>query len=142
MVRPYVWMQEASDVTAGKAARKRALAPGGVLTSRFMARHPVVLQIGSNIFVHAGLLPSHVDYGLERINRWATACLLQAVEKSVSQCCTLCMIGQGQCCALRQTRAPALYLLMYAFLVAEKLSIFQRQQSKADTTANWLWLST
>lgn len=36
-----------------------------------MARHPVVLQIGSNVFVHAGLLPSHVEYGLERINRYA-----------------------------------------------------------------------
>lgn len=64
-------MQEAWDLAAGKSARKRALAPGGVLTSRFMARHPVVLQIGSNVFVHAGLLPSHVEYGLERINRYA-----------------------------------------------------------------------
>ncbi|KAK9866365.1 hypothetical protein WJX84_012021 [Apatococcus fuscideae] len=57
------------QLAAAKDARKAALAPGGVLTSRFMARHPVILQIGSNVFVHAGLLPSHVEYGLERINR-------------------------------------------------------------------------
>ena len=36
---------------------------------RFFARHPVVLQIGSNLFVHGGLLPDHASLGLEHINR-------------------------------------------------------------------------
>jgi hypothetical protein len=45
-------------------------APGaGEVTRRFFARHPTVLQVGSTVFVHGGLLPQHVDYGLERINK-------------------------------------------------------------------------
>lgn len=39
------------------------------MSRRFMARHPTVMQVGSTVFVHGGLLPSHVEYGLERINR-------------------------------------------------------------------------
>lgn len=42
---------------------------GGPVSRRFMARNPAVLQIGSTVFVHGGLLPSHVEYGLERINK-------------------------------------------------------------------------
>lgn len=33
--------------------------------------HPglqVVLQVGSTVFVHAGVLPEHARYGLERMN--------------------------------------------------------------------------
>ena len=51
------------------AARSAALAPGGPLAQRFFARHPTVLQIGSTVFVHAGVLPCHAEYGLERINK-------------------------------------------------------------------------
>ena len=40
-----------------------------VHSRRFFARHPVVLQIGSNLFVHGGLLPDHAALGLEHINR-------------------------------------------------------------------------
>jgi hypothetical protein len=42
---------------------------GGPITRRFFAPHPTVLQVGSTLFVHGGVLPSHVEYGLERINR-------------------------------------------------------------------------
>ena len=35
---------------------------------RFFAPHPVVLQVGSTLFVHGGVLPAHVRYGLQRIN--------------------------------------------------------------------------
>jgi hypothetical protein len=52
----------------GVSARSAALEPGGPLTTRFLAHHPVVLQVGSTVFVHGGLLPRHVDYGVERIN--------------------------------------------------------------------------
>lgn len=43
----------------------------GHIAQRFLARHHTVLQIGSTVFVHGGILPSHADYGLERINRCA-----------------------------------------------------------------------
>ncbi|WIA20087.1 hypothetical protein OEZ85_005946 [Tetradesmus obliquus] len=49
--------------------REAALRPGGPITRRFFAPHPTVLQVGSTLFVHGGVLPSHVEYGLERINR-------------------------------------------------------------------------
>ena len=48
---------------AGAAARAAALAPGGPVTTRFLARHPVALQVGSTLFVHGGLLPRHVPAG-------------------------------------------------------------------------------
>lgn len=52
----------------GLAARSAALQPGGPLATRFIAPHPVVLQVGSTVFVHGGLLPQHVAYGIERMN--------------------------------------------------------------------------
>eukprot|EP00878_Enallax_costatus_P033380 GHUV01036806.1.p1 GENE.GHUV01036806.1~~GHUV01036806.1.p1 ORF type:complete len:197 (+),score=61.27 GHUV01036806.1:608-1198(+) len=48
--------------------REAALRPGGPITRRFFAPHPVVLQVGSTLFVHGGVLPSHVEYGLDNIN--------------------------------------------------------------------------
>lgn len=36
---------------------------------RFFARQPVVLQVGTSLFVHGGLLPEHVEHGLEKLNR-------------------------------------------------------------------------
>jgi hypothetical protein len=49
--------------------RHAALGPGGAVATRFFAPHPTVLQVGSTLFVHGGVLPAHVEYGLERINR-------------------------------------------------------------------------
>lgn len=46
----------------------------GSVAQRFLARHHTVLQIGSTVFVHGGILPSHADYGLERINRYKLLC--------------------------------------------------------------------
>ncbi|KAG2437910.1 hypothetical protein HXX76_005526 [Chlamydomonas incerta] len=53
---PYNWL------------RSRALMPGSELARRFFAARPTVLQLGGNVFVHGGVLPAHVEYGLERIN--------------------------------------------------------------------------
>jgi len=56
---------------AGAAARAAALSPGGPVTARFLAPHPVALQVGSTLFVHGGLLPRHVPGGpasLEALN--------------------------------------------------------------------------
>jgi hypothetical protein len=61
-------LPQASSITA---ARTAALRPGGELTRRFLAPNPVVLQVGSTLFVHGGVLTQHVDYGLDRINREA-----------------------------------------------------------------------
>lgn len=54
---PYNWL------------RSRALMPGSELARRFFAARPTVLQLGGNVFVHGGVLPAHVEYGLEKINR-------------------------------------------------------------------------
>lgn len=40
----------------------------GPVARRFLADQPVVLQVGSTIFVHGGLHPAHIEYGLERMN--------------------------------------------------------------------------
>lgn len=45
------------------------LCAGGPVTQRFFSSHPIVLQVGSTVFVHGGVLPSHLEYGLERINQ-------------------------------------------------------------------------
>ena len=52
----------------GAAARFKALQPGGEFSRRFLAPNPVILAIGSTVFVHGGLLPHHVEYGIEKIN--------------------------------------------------------------------------
>lgn len=33
------------------------------------------MQVGSWVFVHGGVLPAHVEYGLDRINRWVALTL-------------------------------------------------------------------
>lgn len=50
------------------SARFEALRPGGEFSRRFLAPNPVILAIGSTVFVHGGLLPHHVEYGIEKIN--------------------------------------------------------------------------
>lgn len=49
--------------------RIAALRPNGPLSTRFFSNNVTVLVIGENVFVHGGLLASHVNYGLERINK-------------------------------------------------------------------------
>lgn len=61
---------------AAAAARTAALRPGGEVTKRFFAPNPVVLQVGSTLFAHGGVLTRHVDYGLERINKEAQEWML------------------------------------------------------------------
>ncbi|XXG89388.1 hypothetical protein AAC387_Pa12g1397 [Persea americana] len=53
---------------AGFRARIAALRRNGPITKRFLSGNPVVLVVGDSIFVHGGLLPEHVDYGLDKIN--------------------------------------------------------------------------
>ena len=71
---------------AGYPARMRgrfaAFRPGGAYARR-LARRKVVLQLGRTVFVHGGLLPEHVRYGLERANREVSA-FLRGERKTLS----------------------------------------------------------
>jgi hypothetical protein len=55
----------AASTEQGRAA---AFLPGGS-AARQLAKRPVVVQVGANVFVHGGILQQHIDYGLGRINR-------------------------------------------------------------------------
>ena len=50
-----------------KRARVAAFKPGGVY-ARVLAERNTIVIIGPNVFVHGGVLPAHVDYGIERLN--------------------------------------------------------------------------
>jgi hypothetical protein len=47
--------------------RAAAFLPGGSMALR-LATRPVVVQVGETVFVHGGLKPEHVRYGLDRMN--------------------------------------------------------------------------
>jgi hypothetical protein len=53
-----------------EAARGRfvAFAPGGVYAKQ-LAQRPIVATVGDTLFAHGGVLPSHVSYGLTRLNQ-------------------------------------------------------------------------
>lgn len=61
-------------------SRGTVLKPGAHIPARFFASHPTVLQVGSSVFVHGGILPEHVRYGLERINTETQQWLLKQEE--------------------------------------------------------------
>jgi len=48
-------------------ARIELYSPGG-LVAKELAKNPTVLIVNDTVFAHGGLLPIHVNYGLERIN--------------------------------------------------------------------------
>jgi len=49
-------------------ARVAAFRPGGPF-ALLLAERPVVLVIDNIVFVHGGVLPKHLDYGIDRLNR-------------------------------------------------------------------------
>jgi hypothetical protein len=49
-------------------ARVAAFRPGGSF-AKLLAERPVVLILEGNVFVHGGVLPMHLDYGIDRLNR-------------------------------------------------------------------------
>jgi len=59
------------DPELGRAA---AFMPGATYALK-LSRHPTVAKVGDSLFVHGGILPAHVEYGLDRINREASAFL-------------------------------------------------------------------
>ena len=61
----------APETERGRAA---AFAPGAPYALK-LAQHLVVAQVGDTLFAHGGVLPAHVDYGLDRINGEASGFL-------------------------------------------------------------------
>jgi hypothetical protein len=55
--------------------RAAAFAPGGPYAT-MIAKRPVIYRAGETMFVHGGILPKHVSYGIDRINDEARAWLL------------------------------------------------------------------
>ncbi|KAJ0702861.1 putative metallo-dependent phosphatase [Helianthus annuus] len=53
---------------SGIRARLAALRPKGPIAARFLSKNLTVLVVGESLFVHGGILPEQVDYGLEQIN--------------------------------------------------------------------------
>jgi hypothetical protein len=55
--------------TIDERSRGRATAflPGGTY-ARIIAERPLIVKVGESVFVHGGVLPKHVTYGIDRIN--------------------------------------------------------------------------
>ncbi|XP_028547571.1 shewanella-like protein phosphatase 1 isoform X1 [Dendrobium catenatum] len=52
----------------GIVARSSLLKPGGPLSCE-LARHAVILKVDDWVFCHGGLLPHHVAYGIDKMNK-------------------------------------------------------------------------
>ena len=66
-------------------ARAAAFQPGGEYAVQMSHRNVAVI-IGRDLFVHGGILPPHLDYGLERLNRETHAWLRgEAPEPAIYQ---------------------------------------------------------
>ena len=59
---------------AHQRGRVAAFRPGGPY-AQILAGHNITMVVGDTIFVHGGILPSHVTYGLEKINQGVHAFL-------------------------------------------------------------------
>lgn len=57
----------AADVPPEARGRAAAFSPGGPY-AKLLAQRPVVAEVGDTVFVHGGILPKHVAYGLDRMN--------------------------------------------------------------------------
>lgn len=55
------------DAPAAQRGRLMAFLPGGPWARR-LAQYPVVLQVNDSVFAHGGVVPKHLEYGLERMN--------------------------------------------------------------------------
>jgi hypothetical protein len=76
-----------ASVAQEQRGRTAAFLPGGEV-ARKLAPQPVVLQVGSNVFVHGGVLEQHVRYGLAHINQQASAWMAGAPTESAPQSLT------------------------------------------------------
>ncbi len=51
--------------------------------AHLLAQRQVILRVGDNLFVHGGVLPNHVTYGIDLINREAQAWLRGETDRPV-----------------------------------------------------------
>lgn len=65
-------LQHLDAPARGRAA---AFAPGGPYAT-MIAKRPVIHRAGDTVFVHGGVLPKHVAFGIDRINSETAAWLL------------------------------------------------------------------
>lgn len=57
--------RSAPEAMRGRAS---ALLPGGG-AALVLAERPVIAMVGDTVFAHGGVLPAHVEYGIDRLNR-------------------------------------------------------------------------
>ena len=74
LVPGFAGLPELARYPAVQRGRIAAFRPGGPVAA-ILARRNVIAIVGDTLFVHAGVLPAHVAYGLDRINREARAYL-------------------------------------------------------------------
>ena len=55
--------------------RLAAFMPGGPYAQK-LATHKAIAVVGDSVFVHGGVLPKHVDYGIDKLNEEVSAWLL------------------------------------------------------------------
>jgi hypothetical protein len=63
-----------SKLDAEARGRAAAFEPGGIY-ARMLSARPIVAKVGESVFVHGGVLPKHVAYGLDTMNDEVSAWL-------------------------------------------------------------------
>ncbi|NIV52055.1 MAG: hypothetical protein GWN53_09305, partial [Gammaproteobacteria bacterium] len=56
-----------ADFEPHQRGRVAAFMPGGPYAD-LLAQRQVILQLGDNVFVHGGVLPAHIQFGVDEIN--------------------------------------------------------------------------
>ncbi|EPS73938.1 hypothetical protein M569_00816, partial [Genlisea aurea] len=69
----------------GARARLAALSPNRPISTRFLSKNQTVAVVGDSVFAHGGLLPIHVDYGLDRVNEEVRQWICGLKEKVENQ---------------------------------------------------------
>jgi hypothetical protein len=62
-------------IDAPARGRAAAFAPGGPYAA-MIAKRPVIYRAGDTMFVHGGIIPKHVSYGIDRLNDETRAWLI------------------------------------------------------------------
>ncbi|WP_394837324.1 metallophosphoesterase [Pendulispora rubella] len=69
-----------SQLDPSARGRAAAFAPGGRYAA-MLADRPLFVKVGDSVFVHGGILPKHVAYGLDKMNDEVSAWLLAKKER-------------------------------------------------------------
>lgn len=65
----------AASAPAQYKLRASAFLPGGG-AARELSEQPLIIMVGNTVFAHGGVLPQHVDYGIDRMNQETRAWML------------------------------------------------------------------